>query len=99
MTPYRKYVSTWALITGVGFLLGIASLYLSQWLAVVFFAWIFAAKSILDRVTCPKCGTPLYYNGPRFAERRTGPNIFSRTTCRACGSDLTRAFNAREQTQ
>jgi hypothetical protein len=91
MTPYRRYLGAWALIMGVGALFGLASMYLWQWFAVAFLAWIFAAKPILDKVTCPKCGTPLYYNGPRFAERRSAPNIFSRTACRACGYDLTHA--------
>lgn len=89
MTPYRKYLAAWALIMGVGMLLILASTYLWPGLVALFLAWVFAAKPILDNVTCPNCGAPLYYNGPRFAERRSPPNIFSRTACRACGHDLT----------
>jgi rubredoxin len=86
MTAFRKNVFAWACLMGASFLFGLGALYLSEFFLVPFFALIFSAKFVLDRITCPNCGTSVTYQGTFAGVKVSGG--FIRRRCQQCGWDL-----------
>jgi hypothetical protein len=86
MTTYRRNLLAWAMVMFVGLLFGLGALYISRWFVVPFFALVFSAHFVFDRITCPNCGTPVNYFGTFFGMRLTGGLI--RSECQKCGHDL-----------
>lgn len=71
---------------GVGLTLIWGALEVSQWFVVAFFAFIYIPQFFLEKITCPKCGTPVTYQGSIFGKRIRGG--FIRRFCQECGWDL-----------
>ena len=90
MTAYRKNLLAWIAIMATGLTLGLAGLYVSQWFLVAFILFIYIPQFLLERITCPKCGTPVTYQGTFFGKRIRGG--FIRRACQECGWDLDREF-------
>jgi hypothetical protein len=53
----------------VGLTIGLLALYLSNWFAVPFLALVFVIPVVLEGIICPKCGTPVTYQGTFFGVR------------------------------
>jgi hypothetical protein len=69
--------------------IGLLALYLSNWFAVPavpFLALVFVIPFVLKGIICPKCGTPVTYQGTFFGVRVQGG--FIRKTCQQCSWDL-----------
>jgi hypothetical protein len=86
MTAYKRNVLTWACFMAIQLSAILLALYLSNWFLVPLVAAMFVIPSILRRIVCPKCGTPVTYQGT-FAGIRI-PGGFIRRKCRQCGWDL-----------
>ena len=86
MTAYRQNQLAWACIMIVELTIGLLALYLSNWFAVPFLALVFAIPLVVKRIVCPKCGTPVIYQGTLFGFRVQGG--FIRKKCQECGWDL-----------
>jgi hypothetical protein len=86
MTAYRRNRLTWACIVVVELTIGLLTLYLSKWFAVPFLALAFLLPLMLKGIICPKCGTPVTYQGTFFGARVQGG--FIRKKCQQCGWDL-----------
>jgi hypothetical protein len=69
MTAYRQNQLTWACIMVVELTIGLLALYLSAWFAVPFLALVFFMPFVLKGIICPKCGTPVTYQGTFFGVR------------------------------
>jgi hypothetical protein len=52
--------------------IGLLALYLSAWFAVPFLALVFVIPIVLKGIICPKCGTPVTYQGTFFGLRVQG---------------------------
>ena len=90
MTAYKKNLVAWVVIMTIGISLGCAGLYVSQWFIVPFFLFIYVPNFFLEKITCPKCGTPVTYQGTFFGKRIRGG--FIRKNCQECGWDLDKPF-------
>ena len=86
MTAYKKNLLAWACIMALGFASGLAALYTSNWFVVPFVAIIYSAQFVVERITCPNCGTPVTYQGNIAGFRIRGG--FFRKKCQQCGWDL-----------
>lgn len=86
MTAYRRNLLTWAAIITIELTIGAMGLYLSNWFLVPFFLLVFAIPVALRGIVCPKCKTPVTYQGT-FAGRRISGG-FVRKRCQQCGWDL-----------
>ena len=86
VTAYKRIVLAWACITVVELTILLLALYLSNWFAVPFLALVFAIPFVLKRIVCPKCGTPITYQGTYGGIRIKGG--FIRRKCQQCGWDL-----------
>ena len=80
----------WAGILLAGLCFGLAGMSLSAWFLVPFFANVFGARFILERIDCPNCRAPLTFEGNRLVDRIGIPSGWTRKTCAACGWDLAR---------
>ncbi len=74
----------------VGLALIAAALELSHWFFVPFVVFIYVPQFFLERIVCPKCGTPVTYQGTILGKRIRGG--FIRRHCQECGWDLNRSF-------
>ena len=63
VTPYRRNLLTWVCIIAVELTIGALGIYLSKWFLVFFILFIFAIPFVLKGIVCPKCGTPVTYQG------------------------------------
>ena len=86
MTTYQRNCLTWACIIAVELTIGLAAMYLSNWFVIPFFVGIAVVPFLLNRITCPKCGTRVTYQGKFFGFRINGG--FIRKKCQECGWDL-----------
>jgi hypothetical protein len=86
MTAYRRNQLAWACIMIVAFAFILLSLYLSKWFLLPLFAMMTSVQFLLNRIVCPKCGTPVTYQGSVAAFRVKGG--FIRRKCQQCGWDL-----------
>jgi len=86
MTAYKKNLLAWALIMAVGVALGLAAVYVTSWFLVPFFAVVVSVRFVLNRITCPNCGTPVTYQGEFRGIAIWGG--FIRRHCQKCGFDL-----------
>lgn len=91
MTPYRKNLLAWALIFVLAMSMAAAAQYLSKWFVVLFFLVIFMAHRILNRITCPNCGTPVTHVGKGALGGFHTLAAFYRTKCEKCGWDLNKS--------
>jgi len=91
MTALNKNRFAWASIVVAGVCFGLGAMYLSAWFVVPFFANVFCAHLILQRIVCPSCGAPLTFEGKRLVGRLGVPSAWMRKTCAACGWDLAKA--------
>ena len=88
MTPYRKNLLAWACIMALALGAGIAAQCISRWFIALFFAVIFSAHFVINKITCPNCGVAVTHVGePPFAGFRIVAAFF-RTECQNCGFDL-----------
>lgn len=92
VTAYRKNLLAWALFLGVGLALIFIAVYISNWFVVPLVGLALGAHLVFDRIRCPRCNTPLTYEGET---RREGPfatlgipSAFFRKSCANCGWDL-----------
>jgi hypothetical protein len=84
---YQKSIRAWIVIVAVGLFIGLGGLYVSNWLLVPFVAWaILGPRILLKDIACPKCGTPVTYQGTYFGARINGG--FVRRQCQECSWDL-----------
>lgn len=90
MTAYKKNLLAWAITMTAGFVLIGAALELSQWFIVPFLALIYVPQFFLEKIVCPKCGTPVTYQGTVLGKPIRGG--FIRRLCQECGWDLNRNF-------
>lgn len=88
LSPYRRFLRAWVAIIGVELLVGLLALYVSVWFSVPFLGGVFLMPAILRGIDCPKCGTPLTYQGSIAGIRVSGG--FPHKTCRECGCDLSK---------
>ena len=86
MTAFRQNQLTWACIMVVELTIGMLALYVSTWFAVPFLALVFVIPIALKGIVCPKCGTPVTYQGTFFGVQVSGG--FIRKKCQQCGWDL-----------
>ncbi len=86
MTAYKKNLLAWACIMGIGLSSILAALYISNWFIEPFIAVICGAQFVVERITCPNCGTPVTYQGSIGGFRVRGG--FIRSKCQQCGWDL-----------
>jgi hypothetical protein len=86
MTAYKRNLFAWACIMIVGLTLIALSLYVSTWFLAPFFGIVFFAQFVLKRIVCPKCGTPVTFQGKIAGVRIQGGLI--RKKCQQCGWDL-----------
>jgi hypothetical protein len=86
VTAYRKNLLTWACVIAVELTIGALGIYLSKWFFLPFFLLIYAIPFVLRGIVCPKCGTPVTYQGTLAGFRIQGG--FIRRTCQQCGWDL-----------
>lgn len=86
MTVYRVHILTWIAILVCGLATGLASLYISQWLIILFFGVILSGQFFLNRIVCPVCGTPITYQG-RFMGLSLHAGVIHKN-CQHCGCDL-----------
>jgi hypothetical protein len=75
MSPYRQNLLTWVCIITVECIIGLMAMYLSKWFAVPFLVLIFVIPRVLKGIVCPKCGTPVTYQGAFFGVRVQGQPI------------------------
>lgn len=68
------------------FVLSALALYVSVWFVLPFFAVIGFSPILLNKTTCPNCGTPVTYQGSILGFRIRGG--FIRRRCQQCGWDL-----------
>ena len=86
-TRFRLVVYTVMLI---GFAVGVLAVQLQSWaLIIVLFAWVAVGSLLIHRVRCPKCGTPVGYQGKFLGVRLYGA-LFAPKKCNACGYDFTK---------
>jgi hypothetical protein len=69
MTAYKQNQLRWGCIMTVALTMGLLALYLSAWFAVPFLALVFVIPFVLKGIICPKCGTPVTYQGTFFGVR------------------------------
>ncbi|MGH9439289.1 MAG: hypothetical protein ACRD22_15690 [Terriglobia bacterium] len=74
----------WFVAIAVSF--GALAIYVSKWFIVPFFASVFIPTFFIDRIVCPKCGTPVSYQGSLAGKRLRGGFIHKK--CKKCGSNL-----------
>jgi hypothetical protein len=86
MTARKRVLAAWAFIMIVELAILLMALYVSTWFAVPFLAAVFVIPSVLKRIVCPKCGTPVTYQGTLYGIRIQGG--FIRRKCQQCGWDL-----------
>jgi len=86
MTAYRRNIVAWVCIIALELLIGISAIYISNWFIVPFLIIIYTIQFILERITCPNCGTPVTYQGTIAGIRVRGG--FIRKRCQQCGWDL-----------
>jgi hypothetical protein len=60
----------------------------SQVLMVAFFAWVAIGSLVLMQIRCPRCGTPVVYQG-KLGKISLYAG-FVRRQCQHCGEDLTK---------
>lgn len=65
-------------------------LYVSNWFIVPFLALVFVGRFALRGIDCPKCGTPVTYQGTFFGVRIQGGFIHRK--CQQCGWDLDKNY-------
>lgn len=97
MSTYRKNVIAWIAIISTALFLGLAAMYLSEWFSILFFSVVLSAHVILKKITCPRCGMPLTYEGDNHQGplAKLGlplPSAFFRTHCANCGFDLRQQY-------
>jgi hypothetical protein len=92
MSAYQKNVLAWIVIMTLGLAVALASLYVSTWFLVAFAAIIYGPQFLLKRIACPKCGTPVTYQGSIAGFPIHGG--FIRRQCQSCGWDLRRRLQA-----
>lgn len=68
--------------------MGALAIYFSEWFLVPFFLLIFVVPHILKGIVCPKCRTPVTYQGSVSGFRIHGG--FIRKKCQQCRWDLNR---------
>jgi hypothetical protein len=71
--------------------IGLLALYLSAWFAVPFLALVFFMPFVLKGIICPKCGTPVTYQGTFFGVQVQGG--FIHKNCQQCGWDLNTKYS------
>jgi hypothetical protein len=87
MTAYQRNVRAWVIIMSVALSIGLLALYVSNWFILPFFGWtLIVPHLLLKGIDCPKCGTPVTYQGTFFDFRIKGG--FIRRKCQQCGWDL-----------
>ncbi len=72
MTTYRQNQIAWASIIVVGLSVGLLALYVSTWFLIPFFAMVFVIPRVLKGIDCPKCRTPVTYQGTFFGKQIFG---------------------------
>ena len=86
LSAYEKNVLAWVVIMVLGLSAIFASLYVSNWFLLAFAAVAYGPQFVLKRIVCPKCGTPVTYQGQLFGFAIQGG--FIRRKCQACEWDL-----------
>lgn len=88
MTAYKKNLLSWACLMGVALLSILGGLYISTWFIGLLVAVILTGRFVLNKVTCPNCGTPVTYEGEAVINRIRPPLAFLRRKCAKCGWEL-----------
>lgn len=91
MTAYKKNLVAWVVIMTVGLSLIWAFVEVSAWFTLPFALFIYVPQFFLEKITCPKCGTPVTYQGTFSGKRIRGG--FIRANCQECGWDLDKSFD------
>ena len=86
MSAYGKYIWAWIGVFAAALSCGLGAVTLSAWFAALFLGVVFGGGILLRRIACPKCGTPVCYDGAIRGRRFY--DAFIHRECRQCGWDL-----------
>jgi len=90
MSPRNQYLLTWLTFMASALLLALGGIYFSNWFAIPFFGSVIVASIKLRQIVCPKCSTPLAFDGHRLRDRKGTPRVWSKRRCAACDHDLSK---------
>lgn len=85
-SAYQTNVRAWVCFMVIELTLGALALYVSFLFVIPFFILIVSGHLVFNKIVCPKCGTPVTYQGGIMGVRITGG--FIRKKCQNCGWDL-----------
>ena len=91
LSPRQWFIGCMVIFVAVGLAVGITAGEFddhSQVLMVVFFAWVAISSLVLMQIRCPRCGTPVVYQGK--VGKLSLYAGFVRRQCQNCGEDLTK---------
>ena len=86
MTAYKKLILLWAIVMFNFSFWGLLGLYFSAWFVIPAFGSAFVANYYFKDIICPKCNTPVSYQGSIMGNPIHGG--FINKKCMQCGWDL-----------
>ena len=91
LSPWQKFACVTAIFVSVGLAMGIIAGEFdidTEVLMVVFFSWVAVCSFALMQIRCPRCSTPVVYQGKLGKVSLYAG--FVRRHCQNCGEDLSK---------
>jgi len=94
LSPRQMFALGLLIFIAIGLAIGVVAAWFKQHspvLMIIFFAWVAIGSVALMQIRCPRCGTPIAYQGK--LGRLSLYAGFARRHCQNCGEDLTKRAN------